>query len=96
MLQNKDYINNGQQLTTSDLSDKVNFDRNYKNDSKKDDYYTENKIQSCDENEGSFRLRADLADLILHLVPVVQSRDSIVGFAKHLCGVATGISHVIF
>lgn len=37
------------------------------------------------------RIRADIADLILHETDVVQKSNGIVGFAKHLCGVATGL-----
>ncbi|XP_028168877.1 tRNA:m(4)X modification enzyme TRM13 [Ostrinia furnacalis] len=39
--------------------------------------------------EAPIRLRADLADLALEKVPVVQECDGVVGFAKHLCGAAT-------
>ncbi|XP_013197272.2 LOW QUALITY PROTEIN: tRNA:m(4)X modification enzyme TRM13 homolog [Amyelois transitella] len=35
------------------------------------------------------RLRADLADLALEKVPIVKESQSVVGLAKHLCGVAT-------
>ncbi|CAG4987310.1 unnamed protein product [Colias eurytheme] len=40
----------------------------------------------------SFRLRADLAHLVLNAVPAVMLCDAVVGFAKHLCGVATDFS----
>lgn len=36
------------------------------------------------------RLRADLAHLALERVPAVEASRHVVGFAKHLCGVATG------
>ncbi|XP_045504885.1 tRNA:m(4)X modification enzyme TRM13 homolog isoform X2 [Colias croceus] len=48
-----------------------------------------------DENKSddlSFRLRADLAHLVLNAVPAVKVCDAVVGFAKHLCGVATDFS----
>lgn len=35
------------------------------------------------------RIRADLAHLALERVPAVTERTTVVGFAKHLCGVAT-------
>lgn len=38
------------------------------------------------------RLRADLAHLALERVPAVEASARVVGFAKHLCGAATGES----
>ncbi|KAG6448492.1 hypothetical protein O3G_MSEX005517 [Manduca sexta] len=35
------------------------------------------------------RIRADLAHLALHLVPAVADCVTVLGFAKHLCGIAT-------
>ncbi|XP_047515555.1 tRNA:m(4)X modification enzyme TRM13 homolog isoform X4 [Pieris napi] len=63
---------------------------NINNYSNKDDDCKTKSLQPANINKGSFRLRADLAHLILDLVPAVQKSESIVGFAKHLCGVATG------
>lgn len=49
----------------------------------------DNKLE---KNDGRVcRIRADIADLILHETAVVQKSKHIVGFAKHLCGVATGL-----
>lgn len=42
------------------------------------------------EAGGATRLRADLAHLALERVPAVAASRHVVGFAKHLCGVATG------
>ena len=36
------------------------------------------------------RLRADIADVNLSLVPQVQTTKAIIGVGKHLCGAATG------
>ncbi|XP_047515554.1 tRNA:m(4)X modification enzyme TRM13 homolog isoform X3 [Pieris napi] len=65
---------------------------NINNYSNKDDDCKTKSLQPANINKGSFRLRADLAHLILDLVPAVQKSESIVGFAKHLCGVATDFS----
>lgn len=39
------------------------------------------------------RLRADLRHLALQRAPAVQGAAAVVGLAKHLCGVATGMHH---
>ncbi|CAK1542434.1 unnamed protein product [Leptosia nina] len=55
-----------------------------------------NSAQANDGNisimDESTRLRADLAHLLLHAVPSVEICKNVVGFAKHLCGVATDYS----
>ncbi|XP_050682846.1 tRNA:m(4)X modification enzyme TRM13 homolog isoform X2 [Leptidea sinapis] len=52
---------------------------------------TEARVDSVVDGrvEGAVRVRADIADLVLHLVPAVRERRSVVGITKHLCGVAT-------
>lgn len=37
------------------------------------------------------RVKADIADLVLTRVDVVQRSDCVVGLTKHLCGEATGL-----
>lgn len=49
----------------------------------------DNKLDK--ENGRVHRIRADIADLILHKVGIVQQSKAVVGFAKHLCGDATGL-----
>ncbi|XP_026497244.2 tRNA:m(4)X modification enzyme TRM13 homolog isoform X1 [Vanessa tameamea] len=63
----------------------------------------QNKINATDQNEPDdewgessikysnnvHRLRADLANLALERVPAVRASEAVVGYAKHLCGVAT-------
>ncbi|KAL0879819.1 hypothetical protein ABMA27_003526 [Loxostege sticticalis] len=53
------------------------------------DYTNANMDADASNMAAPIRLRADLADLALDKVPVVQECDRVVGFAKHLCGVAT-------
>lgn len=36
------------------------------------------------------RIRADISDLMISEVPLVQKANGIVGVSKHLCGAATG------
>ncbi|XP_047538754.1 tRNA:m(4)X modification enzyme TRM13 homolog isoform X2 [Vanessa atalanta] len=63
----------------------------------------QSKINATDQNEPDdewdessikysnnvHRLRADLANLALERVPAVRASEAVVGYAKHLCGVAT-------
>ncbi|XP_038219039.1 tRNA:m(4)X modification enzyme TRM13 homolog isoform X2 [Zerene cesonia] len=56
------------------------------------DTSSEVKNDEKSNEDMSFRLRADLAHLVLDAVPAVKICDSVVGFAKHLCGVATDYS----
>lgn len=49
----------------------------------------DNKLRTTGTGTAT-RLRADLAHLALHRVPAVEASRHVVGFAKHLCGVATG------
>lgn len=48
----------------------------------------DNKLDK--DNGRVHRIRADIADLILHKVEIVEKSKVVVGFAKHLCGDATG------
>lgn len=41
-------------------------------------------------SENVQRIRADISDVDLGLVPLIQNSDCIVGIGKHLCGAATG------
>ncbi|CAF4764330.1 unnamed protein product [Pieris macdunnoughi] len=91
---NSNKVENSVHKLSSELSNKKEMGsfKNINNYSNKDDDCKTKSLQPANINEGSFRLRADLAHLILDLVPAVQKSESIVGFAKHLCGVATDFS----
>lgn len=49
----------------------------------------DNKLDKSENNV--FRIRADIADLVLNKVDIVKQSKHIVGVTKHLCGGATGI-----
>ncbi|XP_050355282.1 tRNA:m(4)X modification enzyme TRM13 homolog [Nymphalis io] len=44
---------------------------------------------SVNHSKNVLRIRADLANLALERVPAVRASDAVVGYAKHLCGIAT-------
>lgn len=46
----------------------------------------------CADRSAMHRVRADIADLDLDLVPEVKGKDWIVGISKHLCGAATDLA----
>ncbi|XP_023948496.2 tRNA:m(4)X modification enzyme TRM13 homolog isoform X2 [Bicyclus anynana] len=52
----------------------------------------DNKLRDSQQLAPVTRLRADLAHLLLERVPAVQHCAAVVGFAKHLCGVATDLA----
>lgn len=51
----------------------------------------ENRFKADGQEHASIqRIRADIADVVLHQVPLVRSSRRLVGTGKHLCGAATG------
>ncbi|XP_022129010.2 tRNA:m(4)X modification enzyme TRM13 homolog isoform X2 [Pieris rapae] len=98
LLDNSNKVENIVQKLSPELCTKneMGSHKNINNYGNKDDCCEtksgQNQSGNNNINEESFRLRADLAHLILDLVPAVQKTESIVGFAKHLCGVATDFS----
>lgn len=48
----------------------------------------DNKLDK--DNGRVHRIRADIADVVLHKIEIIKESTSVVGFAKHLCGDATG------
>ncbi|XP_045778291.1 tRNA:m(4)X modification enzyme TRM13 homolog [Maniola jurtina] len=83
-------------MSNSDNNDKIT-DNDLKRNRNIDEF--SEKLNNLDDkdktDEGDWnvhRIRADLAHLLLERVPAVRACRGVVGYAKHLCGVATDLA----